>query len=164
MADRDPPEGYIGIGFIVETSAENPVVDRLEMAIEPDDVAVSIHDEPADDVVVIEFSDEQRDASADIVVEDARMRQLEAAIAEARGEAGDEDPAALDRLELALDALQDAREAITAETDDDLDPSERMRLSARKELTTDAIAATDAGLAVERGEQNALREAMEAGR
>lgn len=68
---------------------------------------------------------------------------------------------ALDHIEAAHEELQAAREDIASEPKEGLSLEDRLRLTARDRMVEEALATTDAALAVERGETDAIREALE---
>lgn len=72
------------------------------------------------------------------------------------------DADALGHLEAAHEELQAAREAIASTSKDGLSLQDRLRLTSRERMVGEALATTDAALAVERGETDAIREALEA--
>lgn len=81
---RDPPEGYIGVSFNVEATADNIFEEDLRLVLEPDEIDVEYHHEADDDVVQIVLPAPGHSATVDIVMDRGRYEELVEGVEKAR--------------------------------------------------------------------------------
>lgn len=73
---RDPPRGYLSVGFHVDPQGDTPVEEPLSLSLEADDVEVEYHEEADGAVVVIRFFDGERSARADLVADVEKFEEI----------------------------------------------------------------------------------------
>lgn len=81
MTDHDPPEGYIGVGFHVDSSV-GVLMSVLDLELEPDGFDLECHEEADGRVVVVRYDDQDRSAGGDMTMDESSARQLAEGILE----------------------------------------------------------------------------------
>lgn len=72
----DPPEEYVGLSFNRGSALDSIFEEDLRLVIEPEIDTIEYHEEADEDMVLIRFVDEQREATAGLMLSETRMREL----------------------------------------------------------------------------------------